>query len=193
MFDLSFDYLLTMGIWLAILPVLFVALLAFRRQRKRRKRSLRIANFGLSLWMLLAGLTAVELYFAVLYDQSDSFNMTNVSKKWFRRWVTQKPLKFQGREGIPYRDDVDFPTSLKPGEQHVCFIGDSFTCGHGVRYVKDRFSNRVRVELQKEAPGRFLVTNIADAGRDLRWVSEVADRLVDNQRPVTTLVYVLCL
>jgi len=192
-FELSFDYLLGMSAWLLLLPVAFWLLLKWRQKVRRQGQSLSLINLGLSFWMLLAGLTAVELYFAVLYDQSDSFNMTNVSQKWFRRWVQQKPLKFAGREGIPYRDDVDFPTGLEPGQQHVVFIGDSFTFGHGVRKVADRFSNRVRVDLQQQAPGKILVTNIADAGKDLYWVSEVTDRLISNKLPVTTLVYVLCL
>jgi hypothetical protein len=192
-FELSFDYLLGMALWLLALPVACWLLLRSRRAARRRGRSLRPYNLGLSVWMLLVGLTAVELYFAVVYDQSDSFNMTNVSQKWFRRWVRQKPLKFAGREGIPYRDDVDFPTHLEPGQRHVVFIGDSFTFGHGIRHVPDRFSNRVRERLQQQAPGQILVTNIADAGKDLHWVSEVTDRLIENHLPVTTLVYVLCL
>ena len=81
MFELSFDYLLGMSLWLLALPVAFWVLLRSRRAARRRGRSLRLSNLGLSLWMLLAGLTAVELYFAVIYDQSDSFNMTNVSQK----------------------------------------------------------------------------------------------------------------
>jgi hypothetical protein len=192
-FELSFDYLLGMALWLLALPVACWLLLRSRRAARRRGRSLRPYNLGLSVWMLLVGLTAVELYFAVVYDQSDSLNMTNVSQKWFRRWVRQKPLKFAGREGIPYRDDVDFPTHLEPGQRHVVFIGDSFTFGHGIRHVPDRFSNRVRERLQQQAPGQILVTNIADAGKDLHWVSEVTDRLIENHLPVTTLVYVLCL
>jgi len=190
---LPFDYLKIMGLWLLVLPALLYGLLVFRRWRKRRNLPLGLANLGLSLWMLLAALTVVELYFAVIYDQSDSFNMTNVSKKWFERWVVKKPLRLGNYEGIGYRDDVEFPLRLEPGQQHICFIGDSFTFGHGIRQVRDRFSNLVRAALDRDAPGQFLVTNIADAGTDLYWVSEVTDRLVDENLPVTTLVYVLCL
>lgn len=193
MFELPFDYLKTMGLWLLFLPALLYGLLQFRRWCKRRQRGLGLANLGLSLWLLLVGLTLVELYFAVIYDQSDSFNITNVSKKWFQRWVTKKPLRFGSYEGIGYRDDVDFPLKVSAGQKHLCFIGDSFTFGHGVRRVSDRFSNLVRARLDLDAPGRFLVTNIADAGTDLYWVSEVTDRLIESRLPVDTLIYVVCL
>ena len=190
---LSLDYLLGLGVWLVTLPLLLWLSLVWRRSLRRRQRSLTRANLALSLWLLLVCLTGCELYFAFLYDQSDSFNRTNVSQKWFARWVTQKPLIFTGREGIPYRDDRDFPKALQPGQQHVVFVGDSFTFGHGIRRVEDRFSNRVRAAFDQRAPNQVLVTNIADAGKDLYWVSEVADRLATHRLPVTTLVYVLCL
>jgi len=190
---LSLDYLLGLGVWLLSLPLLLWGALAWRRSLRRRKRPLTRANLALSAWLLLFCLTGCELYFALLYDQSDSFNRTNVSQKWFNKWVRQKPLIFAGREGIPYRDDRDFPRELEPGQQHVVFVGDSFTFGHGIRRVEDRFSNLVRDAFEEQAPGRILVTNIADAGKDLEWVSEVTDRLATHKLPVTTLVYVLCL
>src|SRR5262245_55143915 len=161
-FDLPFDYLLGMAVWLLLLAAGLVALLKARRRLAARKaRRLRWANLGLSLWMLLAVLTVVELYFAVIYDQSDSFNTTNVSQHWFDRHVVpeRKALRFADGRGTLYRDDREFPEALEPGQRHICFLGDSFTFGHGVKRARDRFSNRIRASLDAQHPGRFVVSN----------------------------------
>lgn len=192
---LSFDYKLGMAVWIAAGVLAFVVLLKLRRRWKERKRLQTVANLGLSLWMLLFLLTLVELYFATVYDRSDSFNMTNVSRKWFKRHVEpdEKVLRFKDGQGIVYRDDREFPKNVPPGKHHICFIGDSFTFGHGVANVADRFSNRVRAALERDAPGRFLVTNLAKPGTDLFWVEEVLKHLFAESCRVDTVVYVMCL
>jgi lysophospholipase L1-like esterase len=192
--NLPHDYLLGMACWLGLLLAAFYGLLAARRRLSRR-HSPRIGwiNMGLSLWIFLAGSTAVELYFALIYDQSDSFNMTNVSRKWFRRWIVKRELAFKNGRALQYRDDVEFPRARAHDQEHIVFIGDSFTFGHGVKRVEDRFSNRVRALLNEQAPGRSLVTNIADAGRELHWVLETVGELIEEDLPVDRLVYVLCL
>lgn len=192
---LSIDYLLGMGAWLAAGLVAFVVLLKLRRRWKSRPRLRPLAHAGLSVWMLLFLLTLVELYFATVYDQSDSFNMTNVSKKWFVLHVEpdQKLLTFSDGRSLKYRDDREFPKSVPKDKRHICFLGDSFTVGHGVPDVRDRFSNLVRVELKAEFPGRFVVSNLSDAGTDLLWVEEVLKRLLAEGPRIDTAVYVMCL
>lgn len=195
-FDLSFDYLLGMAGWLATLAVSFVALLAImRRWGKKRPAIRRVTVAGLSVWMFLAMLTLVELYFAVIYDQTDSFNMTNVSKHWFIRHVEpqQRALRFHNGQGTVYRDDHDFPEQLQDGQRHICFVGDSFTFGHGVPNVADRFSNRIGTDLNQKFPGKFVVSNLADAGRDLYWVERILEELIADHQPVQTVIYVICL
>jgi hypothetical protein len=195
-FALSLDYLLGMGCWLAALLVSLVAVLAIKRRWGRKRPVVqRVAMAGLSVWVFLAMLTLVELYFAVIYDQTDSFNMTNVSKHWFTRHIEpeQRALRFRNRQGTVFRDDHDFPEELKEGQRHICFIGDSFTFGHGVPNVADRFSNRIGRDLERKFPGRFIVTNLADAGRDLHWVETLLEQLIEDKQPLQTVVYVMCL
>jgi hypothetical protein len=191
------SYLIAMSAWLVGGVLGLRWLLKARRRWKDRPRRLRAAHVLLSLWMLLATLTALELYFAVIYDESDSFNMTNVSQKWFRRHVQpfqrQLVLDPAKRLGMTYRDDREFPTRIPPGRRHIVFTGDSFTFGHGVPDVADRFSNRVRAALEDQPPGRYVVSNLSDAGTDLHWVEELASSLLQYGYEVDTLVYVLCL
>lgn len=201
-FDLPLDYFLGMTGWLAMLAAGLGGLLAIRRRLARQptlvasKRDRRKwVHLGLSLWMFLAALTTVELYFAVIYDQTDSFNMTNVSKHWFARHVApvQKVLRFGDGQGTLYRDERPFPKKLDEGQHLLCFIGDSFTFGHGVRKCADRFSDRVAAALERKAPGRFVVSNLADAGREPHWVEALIEALARDRLPVKTIVYTICL
>jgi hypothetical protein len=196
LFDLPFDYIEAMAAWLCIMAVLFFGLLRLRRRFSRSNRARLVwANAGLSLWMLASMLTLVELYFAIGYDQSDSFNMTNVSKHWYQRHIShsQRALRFTDGQQTVFRDDHDFPRSLEAGLQHIVFVGDSFTFGHGIRRTEDRFSNLIGAELAHSQPGRFVVTNIADAGTEPHWVETLLKSVFAERLPVHTVVYVVCL
>ncbi|MGH7130303.1 MAG: SGNH/GDSL hydrolase family protein, partial [Planctomycetaceae bacterium] len=173
----------------------FVVLLRLRRRWKTRTWRLRTVHLLLSLWMLLAVLTGFELYFALIYDETDSFNMTNVSKKWFDRHVAghEQTLEFGDGQGVRYRDDRPFPEEIEPDGHHVLFVGDSFAFGHGVPDVSDRFSNRVRAELERSHPGEFVVSNLANAGTDLHWVEALLMALFQNGHEIDTVVYAMCL
>src|SRR5258708_28319152 len=87
-FDLPGGYLLGLLGWLIALAASLPALMKLRRKIKLRLNGEpRRTLFGLSLWFFLAALTVVELCFAIIYDQTDSFNMSNVSQHWFARHV----------------------------------------------------------------------------------------------------------
>ncbi len=192
---LSDGYVNGMLLWLMAGGVIFWLLLRLRAMWRDRPRRLNWVHAGLSTWLVLALLTCVELYFALIYDASDSFNMTNVSKKWFALHVApqQKTLEFRDGHGIVYRDNRKFPERLEPNQRHLIFLGDSFTFAQGVPNVADRFSNRIREVLEKQTNGRVVVSNLADAGTDLHWQEELLRELYDNGHRIGTAVYVLCL
>jgi lysophospholipase L1-like esterase len=139
----------------------------------------------LSLWVFLAALTVVELYFAIVYDQSDSFNMSNVSKHWFARHVRTNP------EG--FRDDKPFLKEIPEGVRRVCFVGDSFTFGHGVNNAADRFSDRVGRRLDSARPGTFLVSNIGSPGIHVQLVTNLVEKIVEQGYKIDLVVYTICL
>jgi lysophospholipase L1-like esterase len=180
----------------AALAASLVSLLGLRRQwRARRKGRVKWITAGLSLWVFLAALTGIEIYFAIIYDESDTFNMTNVSKHWFARHIDpfRKVLRFSDGNLTEYRDEREFPTKLAEGQHHICFIGDSFTFGHGIKRTADRFSDRVGESLGRHRPGRFVVSNLSNPGRELRWVEIILEALIADKLRVDTLVYVICL
>ena len=185
-FDLALNYLVGMGVWLLALGGGLAALLQLRREWARHRPSRIIwTNLGLSVWMFAAGLTVVELYFAIPYDQSDSFNMTKVSQHWFRRHVRENA------EG--FRDDRPLTPTPPEGQRRICFIGDSFTFGHGIKDVRDRFSDLVGKRLAEARPGKFEVANIASSGIHVQLVMGIIKAVVEHKRQIDVLVYTICL
>jgi hypothetical protein len=193
LFALPDKYLFGMLFWLAGGLLAFWGLLKYRRRLRRAGRKLTPANLLLSAWIFLALLTGVELYFALLFDATDSFNMSNVSEVWFRRHVEpeQHVLKL-GSASITYRDDQPVPRPVPSNRKHICFVGDSFTFGHGVADVSDRFTNRIRTELDSRFPEEYLISNLSMPGTDLNWVDALVRELVREDIRIDTLVYVFC-
>jgi hypothetical protein len=186
-FDLPIDYVLGLLAWVACGAVSFLVVIALRRYvRRTLPRRVLWLNAALSLWMFLAALTVVELYFAVIYDQSDSYNMSNVSKHWFARHVRRNEFGF--------RDDHEFPEKVPEGRRRICFVGDSFTFGHGVKDVADRFSDRIAGRLDTARPGKFVVSNIAETAWEVWDVTDAVEAIVVNRgRRIDVLVYTVCL
>ena len=168
---LSDGYLLTMSTWLVVLGLTPVVLVQLRRKWAAQKSRLRIIYASLSAWLCFGLLTLPELGFALLYDTTDSFDMTNVSNRWFQVHVKPdvRSLKFADNAEISYRNHSDIVLNPENGIRHVCFLGDSFTFGHGVPDVRDRFSNRVFRSLDSKKSSRIVVSNLAWPGTDLIW------------------------
>lgn len=194
-FGLTEGYLFGMLGWLAGLVALFVILLKLRRRWKEKPRRKRLANGCLSLWLLIALCTLLELGFAIFYDRTDSFNLSNVSQKWFRKYAEpfEQILVFKSEEGVVYRNDQTFPRIIPEGQQHACFLGDSFTYGHGINRVEDRFSNWVRQRLERDHPGEWTVTNLGKPGTDLIYAAAVLKNLFDDEIRVDRAIYTICL
>src|ERR1700722_4950090 len=120
---LPIGYLVTMLIWVVILAALFYGLLRYRQRCRQTARRMVWANAGLSLAMLLAVITAAELGFACFADFSDTFNITNVSKRWLVLHIDNE----RNNEG--FRDREPFTRFVSPGKKRIVFLGDSFTAG----------------------------------------------------------------
>src|SRR5580704_15990364 len=174
-----------MAVWLVILATLFFGVLWGRRKQRARGRGLFLPNLGLSLCMLLAVVTAGELGFACFADFSDTFNITNVSKRWLALHIDHE----RNNEG--FRDRQPFTKYVPAGKRRIIFLGDSFTIGHGVKRMEDRFSDRVAAWLEQNAPGKYAVANLGDPGLEASQVEALAAAvLLKEQADVSVLIYV---
>ncbi|QDU39501.1 hypothetical protein Mal4_38460 [Maioricimonas rarisocia] len=126
----------------AAAPVLLLALVALfflrllPRIRHRRVLSLVTGNLLVTLLLLSLVVFLGEFYVRYRYDATDSFGLTRTTADWFERhWQTNS-------DG--FRDSQDYYPQIAPGHRRISLIGDSFTAGHGVPDVEDRFANRLR-------------------------------------------------
>ncbi len=123
----------------AALPLVFVAVLVrFFRGKKSKSRVRLVAGNLLVLCLLLSlVLLGGEIYYRYIYDTTDSFALTKTTSRWFERYFRRN------RHG--FRDNLaTYEKGIEPGKRRITFIGDSFTAGHGVPNVDDRFANLVR-------------------------------------------------
>lgn len=179
-------YLIGMGAWLLALGAGLVLCLKLRRRWKTQRTKVALVHAALSLWMFVASITALELGFALFYDRSDSFNLTNVSRRWFERHVQLN--------GQSFRDDHPFSPALPEGTKRLVFMGDSFTFGHGVPDVASRFSDRVGADLEQQHPGKWVVNNLGVPGLDPKLIIKLLQaNVLDNGYRVDVLVYTICL
>jgi len=98
-----------------------------------------VGNLMVLLLLLASVGLALELYYRYVYDATDTANQSRLSKRWFARYW------HLNSDGI--RDDVDYERALAPGRRRITFLGDSYTAGHGLKHVSDRFVNRIRAEM----------------------------------------------
>ncbi|MES2790032.1 MAG: SGNH/GDSL hydrolase family protein [Planctomycetota bacterium] len=183
---LSDFYLLGMGTWLLALALGLIICANRYRNWKGQPRKVRWVQWGLALWTTVAMLTGVELFYALFYDQTDSFSMTNVSQRWYDLHVVRN------RQG--YRDDHPFLQRAADDRKRIVFLGDSFTFGHGVAHVADRFSDRIAASLEKVHPRQYEVANLGSPGHGTpEAVKILRDQILAEDYQVDVLVYAICL
>jgi hypothetical protein len=143
-------YLLILGGGLAVGG----ALLAAGRHRLAQ-------NVALVWLALFLSLMAAELYFKLIFAQSENRNFTLASRNWFERYWRLNSLGYR---------DVEWSAADLAARRKILVIGDSFAAGQGIENVADRFSNRLGALLGEE----YLVMNIAQPGFSTK---EELDRL----------------
>lgn len=95
-----------------------------------------VGNLLLSILLLALAGAGLELYYRFVYDETDTANRSKLSKRWFDRYWHENSDEI--------RDDVDYPRPIAEGRRRITFLGDSYTAGHGLKRVEDRFAHRLR-------------------------------------------------
>ncbi len=127
----------------ASLPVLAVVgiYLFFGRYRLHNAQSiplLRLVTGNALVFLFLVSLLVLsgECYYRFWYDKPDSFGLMKTSQRWFERHYRHNKSGF--------RDNIEYHRRIRQEKPRVTFLGDSFTAGHGIRNVDDRFVNIIR-------------------------------------------------
>lgn len=173
--------LLACGLLLAVPLVSFLLFRAARRRHERRASawSLLAGNAALSLGLVTLALPIGEAYYRFLYDTTDSYQASRVSQRWTARHYRLNDA------GV--RDDVDYGAAAADDRPRLLVIGDSYTNGHGVADVADRFANRLR----SRRPG-WAVELIAEDGLDTGAIVERLDRRLATGSRVDVVLYAYC-
>jgi hypothetical protein len=176
---------LSVGLMLALPCVTGAALWILYRKSKSTGRlrnwgRLAAANalaltFFLSTLLLLA-----ELWFRLCVDTTDSLGFTKVCERWVRRhWH----LNAAG-----CRDNVEYSAAIAAGKRRLTFVGDSFTAGHGIKNVEDRFANRLRA-LHPDWEVQVLATVGLDTGAE----TELLKKAFFREYELDEVVLVYCI
>ena len=99
-------------------------------------------NIWLTVVILIVFLFIGETWYRFFVDTTDSFALNKITKRWGERYYKLNNLKA--------RDNIDYPLKPSVGKHRYSFVGDSFTAGHGIKNVRDRFSNILREKLDAE-------------------------------------------
>ena len=139
-----------------------------------------LGNLLVFLVLLTLTVAGGEVYFRFFRDTTDSIAYTKVAQRWLKRHYHYNQAKF--------RDNVEYNLTIAPGKRRISFVGDSFTAGHGIKDVEDRFANRIR-RLHPDWEIHVLAVNGLNTGAEVSLVDEYTKR--GYQLDLVVLVYCL--
>lgn len=167
----------------ALVALMLVTIRFFKEKDRIGSGVVRIVvgNVFIIMIVLLVCFVAGESYYRFAYDTTDSFGFTLVTKRWMERHFTQ-------RNNFGFRDNIDYSYVPEEGKRRISFVGDSFTEGHGVADVNDRFANVIR----KNKP-EWDVHCLAVSGASTIGEVTLLRRLLSDNYRIATVVLVFCL
>jgi hypothetical protein len=166
--------------------VLGGCLYGFARRRRSAHASpswcqIFVGNALVLLLLLSVVFLAGESYYRFVYDATDSFSQTRTSQRWFERHFEYNNAQV--------RDSENYVFNRRSNRPRFTFIGDSFTAGHGIVDVENRFTNRIR----QAKRGAWEIHTIADVGRDTGDEIKLIPSLLQYRYDFDHVVLVYCL
>ncbi|MGA0555710.1 SGNH/GDSL hydrolase family protein [Larkinella sp. VNQ87] len=113
-----------------------------------------LGNAATLLVPLLGLLVVLEISF-MFVSQSHEGGLTLASHIWFERYWP--PVNAAGYRDVEHTDTT--------GKKKILVVGDSYTAGHGLKKVEERYSN---VLAQKLGAQTYIVYNLGVSGSDTR-------------------------
>lgn len=111
-----------------------------------------------------------ECYYRYIYDDTDALGLTKTTKHWF-----SKHYKFNSLNIRDNNNDYNFKSDNRI---RITFLGDSFTAGHGIKNVDDRFVNIIRKQLPNVQVHTFAMNGV-DTGEELLQIQSLIDNKYD--------------
>jgi lysophospholipase L1-like esterase len=187
LFWTELDHLLALAVWLIGMAFALIGVLTLRRRWRLRRRlsPWRSSGIGLALaaWSVLATITALELAFVCFVDHSDAFNGTNVSKRWFRRYIDAQ------RNDDGFRDRRTLATPVPMGTKRIVVFGDSFVAGHGLKRMDDRFTERLERAFNADGAERVQVLNLGDPGYEVSLIEALIRATLEHYGAIDVVIY----
>ena len=165
----------------APLAVVFLFVRFVRGSRRGGTSTVRllVGNGLLLLALALSVLPVGEIYYRFVYDASDGFDLGLASERWFERYYQRNA------QGV--RDSVDLRGPRSADRPRFTFIGDSYTNGHGLKDVEQRFVNRIRASRPE-----WDVQYIGDDGLETAELALRLSEFVRDGLQLEHVVYVHC-
>lgn len=162
------SYILSyIAVWLGFIILTLIAVWGLGKWKGNGCLKIIVSNCVAFLVGVTTLVLLMEGYFGFFYDQTDSFGLLLTSQRWHKNHYRFNNLGFRDDKNYYYRKSV--------GTKRIVFIGDSFTAGHGIRRIEDRFSNKVERHL-REISGDYEVYTIAANGWDspdeIKWLEK---------------------
>jgi hypothetical protein len=162
--------------------ILLVILFRYARRQPRKSGWQRILLINFISILVLVGLAGFggELYYRYICDTTDALAYTKVARQWVNRYCV--------RNSAGFRDNLEYAPEREPGKRRISFLGDSFTVGHGIKSVEDRFPNLIRAR-HPEWEIHVLAWFGLDTGREI----EMLKTARTNGYELDQVVLVYCL
>lgn len=139
-----------------------------------------IGNGLLLLFLVSIGLLGGELYVRFCYDATDSLGYTKISQRWVaRHWQNNS---------ASCRDNIQYYPAKAADKRRITFLGDSFTAGHGIKDVENRFANLLR----REHPN-WEIHALAQPGYDTQDEIDFLQSCLNHHYVLDVVVLVYCL
>lgn len=156
-----------------VLNTIFIFRFAWTDPASRARRIMQ--NLSISLFSFLFIVLVLELFFKLIFAQSDTFGYTLAEQNWHDRYWRGNSLKYRDKEWTP---------EMLEGRTTIMVLGDSFVEGAGIKDPANRFPDLLNRMLGDD----YAVMNVGKGGSSTK--DEIQHAVAYPYRPdIVILAY----
>lgn len=182
-------YVFFLVLWTAGLAWVIVRLLKQRRKTRLANRSqprplsARLNTLAMGVWFMAASLTVAELVFALAVDHSEAFNASLIAKRWFTVHFDSQ------RNSDGFREKRLLTDQVPEGVRRILVLGDSFTAGHGINRMEDRFTERLEIQLNDADQPSWQIYNMGEPGYEVSMIRALEQAVLEREEQIDMVIY----